>query len=158
MTTVVAQVSPTVAVPVRLEGAVQMAKSGLLSVTYKQKGMVKTKNQMFDPASVVAYLEDDSAGFAIVLTNEPIAQFFGKIKASNSGHTVETEAGTVYLNSGIVGTLVTLSEADEDSREARMAARAAKVKSKVKVKGEKSSKKSKGDDESPKKKKKKKNK
>src|SRR5688572_30065355 len=126
MTHVVAKVSPTVAVPTRLTGRVALV-DGLLDITYKQAGMVKTNNLLIPPSDAVAYMEDDTAGFAIVLVNEPIAQFFGKIKQTNDGHVITTPDGQkVYVNSGIAGVLLSMSTADEDSREARMALRAAK--------------------------------
>lgn len=155
---VVAKISPTVAVPVRLEGRVELTKGGMLSITYKQKGMVKTNSLVIHPSEAVAYMEDESAGFAIVLNNEPIAQFFGTLKSTNEGGAkIETPEGqTIYVNGGIPGVLNNMSIADEDSREARQALRAAKVKSKVKVKEAGSKKKKSKSEDAPKKKKKKK--
>lgn len=132
---VVAKVAGTFAYPTRLEGNVS-EKNGVVRIVYKVKGQVKLKTKILatnDP-NLIAHMTGET-GFAIVMTNAPIAQFFGDVTPSNEGIVIKTPDGEkVYFNSAAAGAVVDLEEADEDSREARMALRAAKVKG-VKVRG-----------------------
>lgn len=154
----------------QMVGNVSKTKDGMVSVEYKEPGQIKTSKKVFQ-ADKVIYRVGEGTGFVIAPSNAPLATFVGTLGTDKNGATtVESAEGTVVVNA-FDGAQIVYAEADEDSKEARAAERAGKVKSKVRSsadkeeKSAKKSKKSKGgkksrdeddEEESPKKKKKKK--
>jgi len=129
--------------PRRLDGIVT-EKSGLVTIEYKEKGMVKTKTSTY-PAGDVTYMTG-SPGFVIDMSSAPITQFVGEMKMKDGRMTVVTEAGTVVVNK-LPGLALEISQVDAESREARVAERVGKVRVKLpraaKATAEKTSKKAK---------------
>lgn len=135
MSNVILSISGNSAQPHRLEGNVT-SKDGFITIEYKEKGMVKTKTQKFAADDLAAYMVGE-AGFVVALLNEPVAKAVGTLATTKGGATaIKTEAGTVIVNK-VAGVITKLEEVDADSKEARAAERAAKVK--VKVRGTRSS-------------------
>lgn len=143
MANVIASITAAQQIPQRIVGSVKASKDGSISIDYREAGMVKTKTAVFLSSDVVAYMEGD-AGFVVAMSSDPITKMVGKMTVKGEKVVIESEAGDIVINK-IAGASVVYTEADEDSREAKAAARIAKVKG-VKVKkdkGEKKSKKSK---------------
>lgn len=139
MTSVVASVSASVAIPQRIVGHVSK-KDNVITIEYKKPGMVKTSKAVFteDDTALLGWMTGE-AGFVIALVNDPVAVVFGTMSTKNGRTLVESEAGKVVLKSS-PAVLTTFAEADENSKEARLAARASKVKG-VKIKKDKGDKK-----------------
>lgn len=112
----------------RLDGIVT-EKNGLVTVEYKPQGMVKSKTASFPSNSVAAY-QTGTPGFVIAPSTDPITQVVGKVSSKNGNLTVSTDAGTVIINQ-IDGVSISMDEVEADSREARMAERASKVRVKL---------------------------
>ena len=127
MSNVILSITSVSAQPQRLEGNVTSDKDGFVTIEYKEKGMVKTKTQKFAASDLAAYMTGE-AGFVVALLNEPVAKAVGTLTTLKSGATaVKTEAGTVIINK-VAGVISKLEEVDADSKEARAAERASKVK------------------------------
>lgn len=130
MTTVV-KISPLSAIPSRIEGivTVEKTKSGnTVTVVYRKPGQVKTDTLVFDADELIAYMPG-TPGFVIARSNEPITIFAGD--ATSSGN-IKTEDGVIVINK-VDYALITRVEVSEDSREAKVAIRAGKVRVKVKA-------------------------
>lgn len=139
------------------------SKDGTVTVEYKEPGQVKTTKKVFQADSVL-YRLGEGTGFVIAETNTPLVTFVGKLSTNKAGEAiVETADGDVVINR-LVGSQTIYNEVAEDSKEARAAERAGKVKSRVKATSEKGDRKSKkkkrsrDEDDAPAKKKKKKKK
>jgi len=157
--TVVASIAAVALTPQRLVGHVSES-DGMVTIEYKEPGMVKSTTRTYKADELPAYLTGE-AGFVIALSNDPIAKFVGTLATTKKGRqVVKTEGGLVVVNSN-PSVHMTLTEVDESSKEAKAAARASKVKVrgvKSSAKGEKKSKKGKKSKDgapAPKKKKKK---
>lgn len=125
----VVTISPGMYIPRRLDGVVTSSKDNV-SIEYKEKGQVKTKTKVYPAADLIAYMVG-SPGFVVERSAEPITVVVGT--ASSSG--IKTEAGTVIINpaANLLGAVISRQEVDDDSREARAAERAGKVKVKIPV-------------------------
>lgn len=113
----------------KLEGVVA-EKDGMVTVEHKLPGMVKTKTSSFPSNTLPAYMVG-TPGFVLAPSNEPIAQVVGKMSVGKEGRLiVATEAGKVVINQ-IAGISISTDEVEADSREARQAERASKIKAKL---------------------------
>lgn len=144
MTNVVASISANQSIPQRIVGNVSKSKDGTVSIEYKKPGMVKTSTNIYgeNDSNLVSYMVGE-AGFVVAMVNDPVAVVVGTMISKEGRTIVETEAGKVVINRS-AAVSVNFAAVDEDSREAKMAARASKVKG-VKIKKDKSEKKSKKD-------------
>lgn len=127
MTTVIASIAAAALAPTRLEGNVSVdKKDGRVTISYKEKGLVKEKNKTFLASDLVAYKAGE-AGFVVAMLNEPVSKTVGELIVKDGVQYIKTEDGTVVLNR-FPGVLINVSEVDGDSKEARAAERAGKVK------------------------------
>lgn len=136
--TVIASVIANGLVARQFAGNVAKLKDGTVSVEYKEPGQIKTSKKVFQ-ADKVIYREGDGTGFVIAPSNAALVTFVGTLSVGKDGSTVvETADGPVVVNS-LDGSQIVYSEAEEDSREARAAERAGRVKTRVRSAAEKSS-------------------
>lgn len=122
-------ISPGIYIPRRLDGVVTEDK-GNISIEYKEKGQVKPKTKVYAASDLIAYMVG-TPGFIIDRSADPISVVVG----SPSSKGLKTEGGTVILNpnSYALGAVISRQEVEDDSREARSAERAGKVKVKIPV-------------------------
>lgn len=139
----VASVYASVPIPQRIVGNVSASKDGSVTIEYREPGMVKTSVKRFLMDDVVAYMEGE-AGFVIALSSEPLTKMVGDMTIKDNKVIINSEAGKVVINR-IAGATVVYNEVEDNSREAKVAARVAKVKGVKIKKADKKSKKSKGD-------------
>jgi hypothetical protein len=126
MTTVVVSITNSAAIPTRLEGHVVTKKDGSVNIAYKEKGQIKESNRSFLASEIVGSLAGE-AGYVIALLNEPVAKVVGELSIKDGVRHVKTDTGTVVLNA-VPGILYDVKEVEADSKEARAAERASKVK------------------------------
>ena len=126
MSTVVVGIGSSAPSPVRLVGNVTKSKDGSVSIAYKEPGMVRETNKSFLTSEVVAYRAGE-AGFVVAMLNEPVTKVVGEMTIKDGVRHVKTEEGTVVLNS-VPGVSYDVKEVEADSKEARAAERAGKVK------------------------------
>ena len=123
---VVAAIAAVSLIPQRLVGNVTESKDGTVTIDFKEPGMVKTTTRSFAATDLVAYMAGET-GFVIAMVNDPVAKFTGEHSVKNGATTIKTENGVVHVNSN-PGAYMTLTVVDEDSKEAKAAARAGKIK------------------------------
>lgn len=126
MTTVVVSIASIAAIPTRIVGSVIKNKDGSFAITYSEPGQVKKITKSFLATEVVGALAGE-AGYVIAMTTTPIAKVVGELVIKDGIRYVKTENGTVQLNN-IPGVAYDVKEVDADSKEARAAERASKVK------------------------------
>ncbi len=128
--TQIVTISPNTYIPRRLDGVVTEDKSGSILIEYKEKGQVKSKTKVYDKGDLIAYMLG-SPGFIVDRSSDPITTIVGE----HSSKGIKTEGGLVVLNPNThtLGAVIARTEVDGDSREARAAERAGKVKVKVPV-------------------------
>lgn len=123
----VVTVSATSATPKRYDGIVKV-KGEQVTVEYKKPGQVKSAMASFSVDDCI--YKAGSPGFVISMTLEPITTFVGKASMKDGVTTVSTEDGDVIVTK-LPGAHVTFTQVEEDSREARAAERAGKVRVKL---------------------------
>ena len=123
----VTKVSATSAVPKRFDGIVT-EKGETITVEYKPPGQVKTAVASFHMDECIYMVGEP--GFVIAMTMDPITQFVGKATTKDGITSVKTEAGEVIIPR-LAGMLLSMSNVEADSREARLAERASKVRVKL---------------------------
>lgn len=124
---VVLAIAPQSAIPRRLDGVVTENKGGIISIEYKEKGAVKPKIKQYRADELIAYCVG-APGFVVDRSTDPITQIVG----SNSSSGLKTELGAVVITPNAQNyALLSRSEVEDDSREARTAARVGSVKVKL---------------------------
>ena len=123
----VVTVSAVSATPKRYDGIVKV-KGEQVTVEYKKPGQVKSATASFSVDDCI--YKAGSPGFVIAMTLEPITTFVGKASMKNGLTTIATEDGEVVVNK-LPGAHISLTQVEEDSREARAAERAGRVRVKL---------------------------
>jgi len=114
------------AIPTRLVGAVTKSKAGSVSITYAEPGQVKKTTKSFLPNEIVAALAGE-AGYVIAMLNTPITKIVGEQVIKDGVRFIKTDGGNVQLNQ-LPGVTFDVKEVEADSKEARAAERAGRVK------------------------------
>lgn len=123
----VVTVSSTSATPKRYDGIVKV-KGEQVTVEYKKPGQVKSATASFSVDDCI--YKAGSPGFVIAMTLEPVTTFVGKASMKDGITTISTEDGDVIVTK-LPGAHISMTQVEEDSREARAAERAGKVRVKL---------------------------
>ncbi len=126
MTHVVVSIHADRPTPTRLVGNVTKSKDGTINIEYAEPGQVKKTNKSFLASEVVGALAGE-AGYVIAMLNAPVTKITGERITKDGTRYVKTENGTVALNN-MPGVSYDVKEVEADSKEARAAERASKVK------------------------------
>lgn len=111
-------ISPSSVIPRRLDGIVTATKSGDVTIEFREKGMVKTKTKSYSAAELIGY-EVGEPGFVIERSADPITTV------------VVSKKFVLNDQAALLGAVISRTIVEDDSREAKVAERASKVKVKL---------------------------